>query len=534
MPHDTTVSDHPVKGRWSDIQRTPGDSQAIGDGFGVFAVHAVLLHTGKVLLWSGRTESAGFLYDSWIWDPQTRAGSGPQPFNPSLGPQATWAQDNEIDLFCAHQVVLEDGRVLVVGGAGGDSEGDAHGIESVHIFDPVSESWGTLTSKMVAGRWYPTCVLLPSGDVAVFSGRPDSGIVAQTEILRAPTYAPQVIAGADRPLPIYPGLHLVRGGKVFFTGTSWRYEILPGDTISFRMTGPTQGVWEDYPDPANPADRLEPANPFREEGTSVLLPPAQDGRILLIGGGYWHGGAQDPGAQPTSVEVLETQGATPSWKGVDDVHHPRINVNMVLLPDGTVLILGGHSRHKFTHNANEHTLIAELFDPEVGLDPDNSADPFTDTGEIHRARMYHSVALLLPDGSVFSAGGDDSHSPPTTPGEPFPGDQKSFEIYEPPYFFRGIRPRISEAPKAITYGEAFRVHTPHALSITEVALIRPGAVTHHTDTEQRYVMVQLVDRANGWLTLRVALDRTIAPPGYYLLFLRAGDIPSEGSFVRLG
>ena len=533
MPHDTTVSDYPVKGRWSGIQKTPGDSQAIGDGFGVFTVHAALLHTGNVLLFSGRTEGAGFLYDSWTWDPRTGTERGPQPINPSLGPQATWAQDNDIDLFCAHQVFLEDGRLLVVGGASGDSEGDAHGNASIHTFDPTSETWDKLSGTMAAGRWYPTAVVLPNGDVAVFSGRPNSGIVAQAEIMKSPNYTPQVIAGGNKPLPIYPGLHLVKGGKIFFTGTSWRYEISPDDTVSFRMTGAVQGVWEDYPDPANPTNKLEPSNPLREEGTSVLLPPAQEGRVLLIGGGHWQGGAQHVNAQPRSVEILETQGATPSWNNVDNMHYPRINVNAVILADGKVLILGGHSRHKFSHNANEHTLIAEIFDPEIALDPNNTADPFTDTGEMHRARMYHSVGLLLPDGRVFTAGGDDSHAPATTPGEPVPGDQKSYEVYEPPYIFRGLRPRISESPDTITYGKTFRVNTPSALSISEAALIRPMATTHHTDTEQRYVRLDLIGRGNGWLAMTAPDDPSVAPPGYYMLFIRAGEIPSEASFVLL-
>lgn len=550
MPHDTTDTDHPIKGRWSDIQKTPGDSQAINDGFGVFAVHAALLHTGKVLLWSGRTEGAGFLYDSWTWDPETRTGSGPQPFNPSFGPQATWAQDNDIDLFCAHQVFLPDGRLLVVGGASDDTEGDAHGIAAVHIFDPGTEQWNKLSGTMSGGRWYPTAVVMADGRVAVFSGRPDSGVTPETDILEAPDLNPQPVSGGNRALPIYPGLHLVKGGRVFYTGTSWRYERLSGETdpdfeariqrtVSFRMTGATSGTWDDYPDPANPANRLTPNNPLREEGTSVLLPPAQDGKILLIGGGFWDGSAQDTNAEARSLEVLDTQAPSPTWTSLGNMHHPRINVNAVLLPDGKVFIVGGHSRHKFNHSTSEHTLIAEIFDPEVALDPTNPADPLTDSGEMHRARMYHSVALLTSDGSVFVAGGDDrapdntAHAPATTPGEPELIDQKNFEIYQPPYMFRGLRPRVAECPETITYGTIFRVYTADALRISEAVLIRPMAVTHHTDTEQRYVRLPILARANGWLSLRAPVDSTIAPPGYYMLFIKAGDIPSRAPFVRL-
>lgn len=544
MTHDTTNADHPISGRWLDIQKTPGDSQTIGDGFGVFAVHAALLHTGKVLLWSGRAESGQFLYASWIWDPVTNTESGPQPFNGS-DPTGPWSPGSDIDLFCCHQVFLEDGRLLAIGGAGAQSEGDARGSDGVWVFDPLAGTDGqwSKVGDMAAGRWYPTAVLLPDGRVGVFSGWDhNQDIVAQPEVLSPPGYTPQPVTGGDKPLPIYPGLHLVRGGAIFYTGTSWRYTIDPAPTSSFRMIGDTVGGWTEHTNAGG--DPLYPNERRREEGTSVLLPPAQAGRILVIGGGHWFGGEQH--GNNRSVEILETQGASPSWMSVGNMHHARINVNAVLLPDGKVLILGGHNRHKFNHDDGDedpedpvatppggHVLKAELFDPEVALDPTDPTDPFVDTGRMHRARMYHSVALLLADGSVFTAGGDDSHAPATTPGEPLSRDQKNFEIYQPPYFFRGVRPRISDSLQTITYGRIFRVYTPDALRISDALLIRPMAITHHTDTEQRYVTLRIRGRANGWLAIDAPVDPTVAPPGYYMLFIKAGDIPSVASFVRL-
>ena len=59
------------------------------------------------------------------------------------------------------------------------------------------------------------------------------------------------------------------------------------------------------------------------------------------------------------------------------------------------------------------------------------------------------------------------------------------------------------------------------------------AITHHTDTDQRYVTLRMRGRANGWLAIDAPVDPTVAPPGYYMLFIKAGDIPSVASFVRL-
>jgi len=180
--------------------------------------------------------------------------------------------------------------------------------------------------------------------------------------------------------------------------------------------------------------------------------------------------------------------------------------------------------------------------------------------------MYHSVALLLPNGKVFVAGGADPNPQPLpNRGErvlPWPAgwggpvdvdpadfnprdysayainaainlgytgmalNNKTFEFYEPPYCFKGPRPTITEVKRngnvtrRIEYGQTFQILTAQATSIdiNKVSFMRPGAPTHHTDTEQRYVRLKCTKGA-GQLDVTAVDDPKIAPPGYYMLWI---------------
>jgi hypothetical protein len=562
MSHEGDVS---TRGRWSGVGPAPGDSTTLGDNQGVYGVHAVLMRTGRVLLWSGRAETAAYLYRSWSFDPSGWSPPSAPPavegrwflsrFDPGgassspPGPPPRWSDDRYIDLFCSHHVVLEDGRVLVVGGAGGAAEGDARGNRAVFVYDIGAERWDKGPHLLNHGRWYPTAVTLADGRVAVFSGRgTGTDPVEPAEVLGLPDLQPATVSGSNRRLYIYPGLMLVRGGRIFYVPTAWEYEGAAtaadavagqGPTGSFQLTAPTQGTWVNYTDPANPAQPLLPANPLREEGTFVLLPPAQAGRVMIIGGGHAHPHArdsaatQDAAAQLGSCEILETQGPSPRWAPVGRMRRPRSSPHVLLLPDGKVLLLGGHDGVKRNH-ANDQNR-AELFDPSVPFDPANPSAAFTDVGEMHASRNYHAAALLLADARVLVAGGEDNQH--------HGGNQKTLEVYEPPYCHQGTRPDISAVRATagpddhIRYGGEFVIESPQAATISRVVLIRPAAPTHHTDTEQRYVPLNFRqdDPSSNELRVSVVSDPTVAPPGWYLLFIvdSAGRPCNRATFVRL-
>jgi len=148
-------------------------------------------------------------------------------------------------------------------------------------------------------------------------------------------------------------------------------------------------------------------------------------------------------------------------------------------------------------------------------------------------RLYHSTALLLPDGRGLAAGGGRFN------GVNEPTDQLSSETYSPPYLFNkandqpAIRPTISSAPATASYGGTIAVQTPDAAQITAVSLIRLGSVTHAFNQNQRLLQL-LFSIGSGVLNVQAPSNAYLAPPGYYMLFiLNADGVPSVAAILKL-
>lgn len=526
-----------------------GSGHTLTDTRGLFVLHAIMLHTGKVLCFCGHVELSMYAPLCYLWDPKNSSATlSPIAFPPGA------------DLFCCHYVQILDGRILAAGGselhgltgAGFNVHGST-GSKTIALFDPVTEQWtvsktGGVTNEMSQGRWYPTLVTLPDGRVAVFSGRREDGsgvpapsIADEVEVLAPPDWSATTVSGATKALPIYPGLHLAPNGKIYFTHTCWGQEMSDPDTASLSIANnASTGSWTNYAG-------LKPPHPRREEGMSVLLPPAAEGKILVIGGGFavdaGGNGLVTPGgpgpngfdhiqdnSDPLQADVMDTTVDPPTWTSVGPMGHGRTNGHSVLLPDATVLICGGHDKYKWEPRPTTNpSLIAEIFTPGTG---------FRDVAAMGDPRMYHSVALLLPDGRVFTAGGaDPNRSEPTLTYPPLwdgrtygPGmalNSKTFEIYEPPYLHStaaGSAPVIDDvlrngaSTRRIEYGKTFTVKTAQASDINSVVFMRPAACTHHTDSEQRYVPLTFT-KGSGELTVTAVNDAKLAPPGFYMLWI---------------
>jgi galactose oxidase-like protein/PKD domain-containing protein len=196
---------------------------------------------------------------------------------------------------------------------------------------------------------------------------------------------------------------------------------------------------------------------------------------------------------------------------------PRIEMNATILPNGKVLALGGSTNDE---DAATASLNADLYDP--------STNTFGPAGANVYPRLYHSGSVLLPDATVLLAGGN-----------PVRGTyEQHMEIYSPPYLFNAdgspaLRPVITGATPAFTYGNTFQVFTSSAASIASVVLVRPGAATHAFDMEQRLVGLTF-SAGTGVLNVTAPPNGNIAPPGYYMLFaLSSAGVPSVARFVQL-
>jgi hypothetical protein len=141
-------------------------------------------------------------------------------------------------------------------------------------------------------------------------------------------------------------------------------------------------------------------------------------------------------------------------------------------------------------------------------------------------RLYHSNALLLPDGRVLINGGGRF-------GGGAVDDKLNGEIYSPPYLFKGPRPAITSAPNLVAYNANFSVATPDASEIASVSLLPLGTVTHGLNTNQRYLSLSFQPNGSG-LDIQAPANANIAPPGFYMLFiLDANGVPSVGAILRL-
>ena len=252
---------------------------------------------------------------------------------------------------------------------------------------------------------------------------------------------------------------------------------------------------------------------------------------MLIGGGT-------PGGRNaiTDVEMIDFSDTKPQYKRMPSMEHPRYYAYAVLLPDQTILVLGGKSGKKGhlhdlrsiadDHNGHHDSEIPHhpdaILEPEL-FDPNNKTwHPMAD---MKVDRLYHSNALLLPDGRIMTAGSN----PHRTVNE------LRIEIFRPPYLYRGDRPRITGFKERINYGEVLEIKSPDADNIKSVTLIRPSVTTHCVNTEQRLVGLEFSHEKSSVLAARMPSNRNVAPPGYYLLFiLNEHDVPSVAPFIRVG
>jgi hypothetical protein len=217
------------------------------------------------------------------------------------------------------------------------------------------------------------------------------------------------------------------------------------------------------------------------------------------------------GVATNTVEILDLSASTPSWQYTAPMSFARGWANSVLLADGTVLVVGGGTSGSY----NGPISTPELYDPVAAT--------WTQMAAQAAPRMYHSTAVLLPDGRVLSAGQSKGSL------------ARTGEIFSPPYLFAGPRPTITSAPASVGYNQQqFTITTPDFASIGRVALVKAGSATHSNNFDQRYVDLSFVSDGVSGLTATSPPDGNHAPPGWYMLFILSSGVPSVASWVQVG
>ena len=459
----------------------------------IVPLHMALLPTGKILAW-GREELDGSMGQPRLWDPTSGSPEG-------------MAVEVAADtmLFCAGHALMADGKLMVSGG----HKLDDRGLDVTNIFDPATETWETGLPKMAKGRWYPTVTTLGDGRLVTVAGKDTTKTVVRIPEIWENNQWVQ-LPGATLTLPYYPRDFVdPKNGLVFMAGERTTSRWLDVDATG----GSGRGQWI-----GGPAHQW---GFNRDYGSAVMY---DEGKILYVGGGGYTGwDTPDPKSPvPTATaEKIDLMATSPSWTGAGSMAQPRRHLNATVLPDGTVLVTGGVSGGGFNDIASAvHT--AELWDPATNdwtvLAP-NTID-----------RGYHSVSLLLPDGTVLHGASGDANVPGSSTKYPA---QRNHEIFHPPYLFRGARPVISAAPAVVSYASPFQVTTPNAAQVTAVRWIHLGAVTHSFDQSARANTLSFTPQGDG-LSVTAPSGPNSAPPGDYMLFiLNRNGVPSAGRIIRV-
>ncbi|MFE1441044.1 galactose oxidase-like domain-containing protein [Streptomyces sp. NPDC058739] len=473
----------------------------------VRAIHSVLLHNGKVLLIAGSGNDLGMFragtFRTTLFDPV--AGTYTDIPTPS-------------DFFCAGHVQLPDGRVLVMGGnkdyAAPDGSVGYKGLRTSYVFDPATNSY-VKTNDMLAGHWYPSATAMGNGDVISLGGlgEDSSGTVVNEHFSYAQNkWLPMGEAKQAWAFwGLYPSMILLQDGRLFYTGS---HVFGPG------LSGTGASVYDYAANTISEIPGLRRKDE-RDQSMSVLLPPAQDQKVITIGGGNH---TVSPDAHRL-VDVIDMKADSPAYVPGPNLPQGRyrdgqpqtgdqgkVYVSAVILPDGKVLETGGA-----LHTYREDPVFeASMYDPATNaFQPGLATDPVP--------RTYHSSSVLLPDGRVMSIGDN-------------PGDgsfDQRVSIYKPPYLFKGARPQITSLEHtAWAYGSTQRVTVDKP--VVKASLIRPAAVTHSSDPNQRYVDLPMTVDGNT-VDLSLTSNPNIAPPGYYMLsVVDANGVPSVSRWVRVG
>jgi hypothetical protein len=299
-----------------------------------------------------------------------------------------------------------------------------------------------------------------------------------------------------------------------------------------------QQMW----DPGSKTWSITGMGPFGgRSGTQVvsqLMEPPYDQLNLVTFGGTLGPppGSWVPANGFTTVTTIDASDNVTN-KVVGELHHPRWFPSGVLLPDGKILTVGGGDKDEVIDPGMEIAVkTAEVFDPASGQ--------WTEVAEHTRDRTYHNSAILLPDMRVLLGG----HAPIAShygganqdQGGPFTNNDNdpSFEVWSPPYLFRGARPTITSVQSGIGYGSTFDISTPNADEIESVVLLKTPSAQHVNDSDGRGLKLEVTRTGSNTLSAVAPPSGKVAPPGPYYLVINKGGmdgaVPSVASIVNVG
>ncbi|KAI4722115.1 galactose oxidase [Aureobasidium sp. EXF-10727] len=519
------------------VNANPGSFNIVGDS-GAPAMHAGLLPNGKVVFLDKVENYTQIKLPNGQYAYSTEYDPATNKYTPLA---------YKTNAFCAGGSFLANGQFISLGGNApldfiDPTVGD--GFDAIRYLTRSpsdasldGQNWSEPGNKLSSKRWYPSVQTLPDGRLFVASGSLN-GLDPTVPANNNPTYEildkngkssgvsiPMEILVKNQPYYMYPFMHQLKDGSLFVF-VSKSSELFNVDTnTTLRTFADLPGDYRTYPN----------------TGGSVLLPlsSANDWNpdIVICGGGAYQDvtSPTDPSCgriQPLSTNAKWEMDAMPQGRGM---------VEGTLLPDGTVVFVnGGNEGAQGFGLARDPTFEALIYDPAKPL-----GQRFTTGASSTIPRLYHSVALLLLDGTLMVAGSNPVEQPilkPTTQ-DPYVTEFR-VEIYTPPYLAgdnANKRPTnmtlssTSLQANSQTFNVDFEV--PVGAKEVKVSLYHGGFVTHSVHMSHRMLFLDTVGWKDGatkqTLTVTMPPSANVAPPGPYVVYVVVDGVPGIGQFVQV-
>ncbi|KDN52350.1 copper radical oxidase [Tilletiaria anomala UBC 951] len=465
--------------------------------------------------------------------------------------------------------------------------------------------------KMNSPRWYPGVEVIATGEVVIIGGAINGGFINRNYPNVDPAYETPTpnggsitnlyVGGANPTYEYYPSRTNVTGPSTYLGMQISKFMIntsglnmyphtylMPSGKI-FMNANYSNILWEHnqnvetpLPDMPNRVIRVYPAS--AAVAMLPLLPSKNYQPTILFCGGtvldesLW-GSYTAPGTPILDVTASDDcSSITPenpdgsqtnqNFVTEDKMPEGRTMGQFIHLPTGQMLIVNGANKGTAgygnvpwnTITYNGQTIYTEGFaqDPvytPVLYDPSQpSGKRFTNKGfgSTNIARLYHSTAILLPDGSVLIGGSnphvDVNQSMPT--GTTPQGYNTTYELekWYPDYYFKD-RPAPQGMPAMIPFGgPSFNVTMDSKYmgtsanakaAATKFMVIRPGFSTHAMNMGQRSLQLAntYVVNDDGSVTYTVnpmPTNPNLFVAGPALLFCTINGVPSLGKFISVG
>lgn len=401
--------------------------------FTTVPVSAAVLPNGKLLIFSSWDR-----YD-FVSGSGARDKTYTNVYDPAIGQVTEYlVTETDHDMFCPGTALLEDGRLMVNGGG--------PEVTTTSIYDFSGNQW-VRSEDMSRHRWYNASTTLPAGSVFTLGGIPDD-VVGE---LWAEGAGWRVLSGA----PVTP---MTTDGGSYMPRSEQHPRVLVAPNGKLFAAGPTPNMqWYDTTGNGSVqfAGRRDD-DIYAQNNVTVMF---DVGKILTAGGNpnYGNAGAESSPSSANAYVIDINSGVTS--RRIASMQYGRAYANGVLLPDGKVLVIGGNGTGEAFSDADA-VFVPEMFDP--------ATETWTEMALQETPRTYHSTAVLLPDGRVFSGGGGLCGNCGV--------NHPDGELYSPPYLFKGPRPTIRNAPAVVGYNALFSITTTG--DVARFTFVRMSSTTH--------------------------------------------------------